>query len=513
MFSVILKNTEKVKEGKEKMDNEKNISITFKQQEDTSDEVVLSLGTLSKQIKKYLFLWIVISVFTGAVISGGVLAFKGNISTSKITALVGFNYSGIESGLAPDGSEFDVNKIKSPNIIESALTNMDEPLSYVENVRRNISIKGVIPNDALDKISLYQSVYSKGGSAALDAVNSLLEIGYYPSYYVITFDYDSAGVELNKGKKILDGILESYQDYFFKTYGFNKALGNSVVTVDYKDYDYPAAVDVFNETLDDLDLYIKELQRNDNTNFRSNVTGYSFNDLRATIDTIKSADLSSLSSFITINNITNDKEHLITYYEYRIEQLERELNVNETKLESITNSINEYEKDKLLVFGINDENTETSYTQASEKYDDLIEEKLDVQDSVSRIKQNISYVKDRLSALNENNSKKSEDIENVEQRLEEIYNKILNLIDLVNKTSDEYYENIVFAEAYNILVPATGEEPKVEIGNFVLPLLIFEGLIFIVFAAIIIFSSISIDSSKRKNKDNETEQSESTAGK
>ena len=81
-------------------------------------------------------------------------------------------------GLAPDGNEFDVNKIKSPNIIESALTNIDEPLSYVENVRRNISIKGVIPSDALDKISLYQSVYSKGGSAALDAVNSLLEIGY-----------------------------------------------------------------------------------------------------------------------------------------------------------------------------------------------------------------------------------------------------------------------------------------------------------------------------------------------
>ena len=50
-------------------------------------------------------------MFIGAVITGGVLAFKRNTSTSKITALVGFNYSGIESGLAPDGNEFDVNKI------------------------------------------------------------------------------------------------------------------------------------------------------------------------------------------------------------------------------------------------------------------------------------------------------------------------------------------------------------------------------------------------------------------
>lgn len=58
------------------MDNEKNISVTLKQQEDSSDEVILSLGTISKQIKKYLFIWIVISVFIGAVITGGVLAFK-----------------------------------------------------------------------------------------------------------------------------------------------------------------------------------------------------------------------------------------------------------------------------------------------------------------------------------------------------------------------------------------------------------------------------------------------------
>ena len=60
------------------MDNEKNISVTLKQQEDSSDEVILSLGTISKQIKKYLFIWIVISVFIGAVITGGVLAFKRN---------------------------------------------------------------------------------------------------------------------------------------------------------------------------------------------------------------------------------------------------------------------------------------------------------------------------------------------------------------------------------------------------------------------------------------------------
>ena len=102
------------------------------------------------------------------------------------------------------------------------------------------------------------------------------------------------------------------------------------------------------------------------------------------------------------------------------------------------------------------------------------------------------------------------DLVNIDFAIPDRIQKILNIIDITNTTSDEYYENIVFAEAYNILVPATGEEPKVEIGNFIMPLLICEGLIFVVFAAIIIFSSISIDSNKRKDKVNTAEKPEVT---
>lgn len=482
------------------MDNEKNISVTLKQQEDNNNEIVISFSSIGRQLKKYLFLWIVIAAFLGMLVVSCVILFNKNVSTSNITALVSFNYDGIASGLDPDGNEFDVNKIKSPNIIEDALTNSDESLSYVEKVRRNISIKGIIPNEALDKISLYQSVYSKGGTAALDAVNSLLEIGYYPSYYIITFDYNAAGIDLDKGKKILDGILNSYQEYFFKTYSFNKALGNAVVAVDYTEYDYPAAVDVFNSTLDDLSLYIQKLDKSDDTNFRSQTTGYSFNDLLSSINTVKSADLDSLSSYITINNVTNDRDQLIVFYQYKIEEMGRELKVYESQLQSITNSIDEYEKDTLLVFGSGTENSDTTYTQASEKYDQLIEEKLEVQDSVSRCKQRVSYFTNRLNALKENNSNKSSNAENVEQRLSDIYNKILNLIDVTNTTADEYYENVVFADAYNILVPAIGEEPQVQIGNIIVPLLICEGVLFVVFAVIVVISAIASDNKKHKEK-------------
>lgn len=484
------------------MSEEKNISLILKQPEDESETVTISFGSIFRQMKRYLLVWIVLAAVLAMLTTSFVFLFSGRIVTSSITALVSFNYSGIESGKAPDGSTFDVNKIKSPNVIENALDDVGESSSLSEDIRSNISIKGIIPDDALDKISLYQSVYSQGGSAALDAVNSLLAIGYYPSYYVINFDYAAAGITIDDGKKILDRILENYQDYFFRTYGYNEALGSSVVAVDYKDYDYPEAVDVFNSTLDSLKQYVQKLSNDDTTNFRSNETGYTFSDLLTTIDTVKSADLDALSSYITINNITNDKEMLLTYYQYRIEEMERERKVSQSELDSVTNSINEYEKDTLLVFGNGNgaENGETTYQQASEKYDELINQKIEIQDSVSRCSQRIEYYKDRISAMNENSGTVKVDSEEVEKELSSLYDKIKDLIDVTNKTADEYYETVTFANAYNILVPATGNAPQVTAGGLAMPILIIEAVLFVVYLGVSFIRAIVLDNRASKKK-------------
>ncbi len=484
------------------MSEEKNISLILKQPEDESETVTISFGSIFRQMKRYLLVWIVLAAVLAMLTTSFVFLFSGRIVTSSITALVSFNYSGIESGKAPDGSTFDVNKIKSPNVIENALDDVGESSSLSENIRSNISIKGIIPDDALDKISLYQSVYSQGGSAALDAVNSLLAIGYYPSYYVINFDYAAAGITIDDGKKILDRILENYQDYFFRTYGYNEALGSSVVAVDYKEYDYPEAVDVFDSTLDSLKQYVQKLSNDDTTNFRSNETGYTFSDLLTTIDTVKSADLDALSSYITINNITNDKEMLLTYYQYRIDEMERERKVSQSELDSVTNSINEYEKDTLLVFGNGNgaENGETTYQQASEKYDELINQKIEIQDSVSRCSQRIEYYKDRISAMNENSGTVKVDSEEVEKELSSLYDKIKDLIDVTNKTADEYYETVTFANAYNILVPATGNAPQVTAGGLAMPILIIEAVLFVVYLGVSFIRAIVLDNRASKEK-------------
>lgn len=480
------------------MEPEKNISITLKQPDEDDNSVKISFSTMAKQAKRYFLLWLIAAVVILMFTAGFVMMFKKSTTDNTITALVSFNFDGIEKGLDPKGNKFDVNKIKSPNVIEAALTDMDISLNHVEDVRRNLSIKGIIPNDAMDKISLYKSIYTEGGAAALTAAESMLEIGYNPSYFIVSFDYCKTGFDLSDSKQILDKVLISYQNYFFTNYGYNESLGNAIVAVDYKEYDYPAAVDVFDSTLTNLSEYVSRLSYSDSS-FRSNETGYSFSDLKTTIDTLKNAELDSLSSYIVINNVTNNKELLLTYYKYRIEELSRQQKISQSELDSIKNSIDNYEKDTLLLFGNGTDNAETTYSQASQKYDELINQKISKQNEVSKNKQRVAYYNDRIDALKNNNSSLTVSKEDVEERLANINNKITNLIETVNKTVDEYYETVTFAKAYNILVPATGIEPTVVTGDFLMPVLITQGILFIIYILLVFIQAIKIDYKSTKN--------------
>ncbi len=482
------------------MDKEKNISVTLKApEENNKNGITISFGTMLRQMKRFFSLWIVISVVCALITFGFELIINQTTSSDTIMALISYNYDKVAKGLAPNGEELDVNKIKSPNIIESALTNLNIPLSYVEQVRRNIYIDGIVPKDSLDKISLYQDAYSKS-SYGLEAIKALLSIDYFPSYYIINFDNNNADFNLDDGKKIIDEILNSYQNYFFTTYGYNEAFGNSMAVIDYKDYDYPAAIDVFKTALDELDLYISRLQVNDTIKFRSSKTGFNFDDIRRNIETIKSADLDALSAYITVNNVTNDKTELMTYYEYKIDNLEHDFKVTESELASITNSIENYEKDTMHIFGSIDTTDETTLSQESEKYDELIAQKITTQTKYSSQKSMIEYYKSRIKDLDSKNDKKDGDVELVKSRLDNLYGKINDIIQIATDTSDEYYANVVFENAFNILVPATGNEYTIQAQGILKPVIIAEAAIVFIYIAYAFISTIIIEYKKKSLK-------------
>ncbi|MDE6730211.1 MAG: lipopolysaccharide biosynthesis protein [Oscillospiraceae bacterium] len=432
----------------------------------------------------------------GLLIPAGSVLFAAD-EHKNLTAVISFNYDGVENGYAPDGSNLDVlSSLQNPAVIEATLTAMNEPLDLLESVRQGISLRGKIPEDAADKINMYKNIYEQGNLAAGE---KMLEVKYFPTQYTVTFNYAKTGLKAEKAVELFNLLLEKYHTHFLETYGFNQALGSAVTALDYTTYDYAQAVDVFSSTLTMLEEYIRNLSKDDVTRFRSTTTGYSFSDLSESIDTIQEVDLDLISSYVTVNNVTKDKNTLIDYYNYRIENLTRQKTVAQETLTELSASIELYEKNTIIIYGDNQDTSE--YAQASATYDDMFTRKIDAQKKVSECTQQIDELQKRVNALKGKTSASKDKIEKVEADLAALNEKVNDLLNKTNLTANEYYETVYLANAYSILVPASASAlrtTKNVINSSMESLLIVEAILLVLYLGITFVLSLIYENRAKK---------------
>ena len=280
------------------------------------------------------------------------------------------------------------------------------------------------------------------------------DTSYYPTQYKIVLECSSeTGLSKKEGALLLNKITEKYREVFYNNYGYNSSLESAVVSIDYTEYDYVDAVDVFDSSLGSLKNYIDELAASDNTRFRSE-TGYTFADLSSSIDTVRNEDLDWISSYITLNNVTKDKKNLIANYKFKIEDLKRSKIISEEQLKAVSETIEVYEKNSILIFSNATDAANASLTQSSDTYDNLITQKIEAQANLSACEQNIKRYEERIKSL-ENGASTAADEEVVDAELKKISGKIDTLINTVNETASEYYEKVLFSNAYTVLTPAS----------------------------------------------------------
>lgn len=480
----------------------RNINITLKN-DDEKDDILISIPTIFKKLKKYFLIWIVVAAIVFVAVFGST-TLKTMHRKPVITALVSFTHEGIEEGLDPNGMDFNKDTIKNPVVIEKALTSLNLPLDELDDIRNNIDIEGLVPADAMNKILTYKNVYENANSNNLQAAQSMLDVPIFPTQFKITFNY--AGTTLNRktAVQVLNTMLEQYKDYFFDMYGYNESLGSSVTALDISSYDYTEAIEVLKTSLDTLSKYVKQLSTDDMTRFRSSVTGYTFDDLYEAVETVKSIDLDKVSSYINVNNLTKDKNASIAYYEYRINELSRTQTSTEEQLASVKDSIKAYEKDQIIIFGNGTDNTDTQSTQNSEQYDMMIQQKLDLTNTLATTKQNINYYKERLAALKKSTANAPDKIEQIDKQLDDVNKKISDLIENIKLTADDYYENVTFQNAYTILVPASnsiGSTLSIVMDNVTMPLIIGEAGVLVLYMLVVFIAAIRAEiMAKKKNE-------------
>ncbi len=409
---------------------------------------VLPIRKLCRNFKRFLMLWIIAAVTIIAVIGGSNIL--SNISNREISIRVNFSFDGVESGHDPSGNKFEVNNIKSKSAIENSLKNLDLEYEDTDELYSSISISGNVPANAISRITSYTSMYT---SEDINTSKRIQDLTYYPTQYTITMDCSKVDLDFSDCVNFLNDLTQQYEQTFFSDYGYKKSLENTVTAIDYNNYDYIDAVSVFDSSLLSLQDYINELVSKDETRFRSEKTGYTFIDLSKSIEVIRTDDLDMISSYITINNVTKNKQNLIANYQFKAQELERQKKIYEEQLDALSKTIDTYEKNSVLIFANTINDKDTTVTHSSKTYDDLITQKITVQKQLSNCQQKMNMYNERITALKGSDKQGSED--KVKEDFDKINEKINKLISSVNTTINEYYETIALKNAYMILSVAS----------------------------------------------------------
>lgn len=369
--------------------------------------------------------WLIALVTIIALVLTGLGTYIMIPRTQSVVAIIELNYPGIELGKNPDGTQFDIRQLKSPYVIEKALEELALSNSGVklDEIRRNIDITSIIP----DEISKLAETMIKQGQ----------EYVYYPSEFKITYKVNKA-FSYSQGIQLIETIIDEYQKYFYTLYSNVQTIESTIGTLDFTAYDYPDVVQVINSQIDGIQEFL-ETKSDEDSNFRSSETGYSFADLNRSFDILKTVDTSKLESLVNSNNLTKDRDKLIKDYEYRVKRMELERAKKNSEAEEARRLMDQFKKEDYVLIPDGSRN-ELKAENPSSYYNTLAETAIAASVEAANLQHEIEYYKneiERLQAVTETNNTKL--MEEADTLIDTIKTKMVGLINITNDTLSNYY--------------------------------------------------------------------------
>ena len=444
----------------EKLELEKKdtINLVIKQEGDNRERISLEdIFCIIKSRRRF------IAIFTGiafvlSLLAASVYMLFALQSSGSVQALISFNYDGIESGLDPHGKTFDIDKLKAPVVVDKVMTslNLYNRKLTTEDIRENIDIQGVVPDDVINKIL----TINKMATQDVTKLEQLNELEYHPTQFMVTFKNDrKLGLSGEESNKLVNELLKEYKNYFIDTYGDKEVLSIALGEVNYGEYDYPEVARVMKGQIDIITSYISD-KKKESPDFRSKTTQMSFGDIISYLNIINDVDISRVNSLIYSYNLTKDKNTLLSLYQYRIEQYQLEMSKKQDEAKMAQDAVKSYQKDKNLVMvpGMNgDIAGTTEVDQKNQYYDQLLGRSIDAGVSASNNAHDIEYytkIMDKLNGVAVDESLRQKYSKEVDTMVDSISKKMKSWVDITNTTVEEYYETEVFNNAVKIPVPA-----------------------------------------------------------
>ena len=439
-----------------------------------------------KKRLKFGFVLLVIAGIIGLVIA--LIDFYAiNPTQRSVSTSLAFNYDGATQNKMPNDEAFTIDGIKNDEIIESALADLGKKDAYTaESIRNSMTIMGAYPEDVIERISEYTSLYEfVDENDEIKSTTNVRKSNYYPTVYSITL-YDDFNTKASESEleQILEKIVEKYKEYFLKNYVYVYSYDNTEEILGLEDLDYRLQLSYIRGKSDTLQSYAKQLY-NKQQNFTYN--GQNFNDFYVKCYDVERNIISRLEAVIMLKAYSKNPERLLNLYEYRISLLNNELKHQKDKLNEVQNLIDGYELDDTLYI-MGGDSVVTIGSKAVGTYEELTGRRISINSRITSINEEITKYQEYIDDIKKA-QQNSPYLDTVKADIESANNKISQLETEFSDMVKAYNDYLVTADD----IESTSIQftsPKLISGSFIKRAIKFAAplclLAFIVFCAVMI---------------------------
>lgn len=251
---------------------------------------------------KYLFKWkiFIVTVTVAAFFLAGV--YVDTKQTYSARVVIQYNDSCISQGKTLDGQLFDVNEIKSPQVILDVLDDLGYSSKKIESIRERITISSITPKT----VENLKNAKEKLGE----------EYKFFPKTFTIAY---KGGASVENTRDILSSLVKNYFEYYSQTYLYLATLNEVDYNINKKNFDYLEQAEQIEANLKQTITALTNYSK-DSTGYRSPSTGLTFDDLCMDFERIDEYKMPIIFSKIFEGQVTQNEGLLINKYEERLER-------------------------------------------------------------------------------------------------------------------------------------------------------------------------------------------------
>ncbi len=431
---------------------EEEIEISLK-------ELLVTLIRGKKVIAWFTAASMVLFLFAGIVVPHIQIGTKGTVQTA-----VKLYFSGIELGQTPTGSTYDVNEIKSAEILQGAIDNMDlgSKTINLEDLKENLSFQAVVPDSVAKTMEDLKEI--KDDEVRMEQLKNLKGSS---DVYIIKLNLSNAlGINEEEGRALLDNLILVYKQQLIQKYGEQAALAN-VFKEDFslEKYDYIQAADILNDQLERMEIFVRLYMPQTNT--QSTVTGMNPQDIASALASIRSVDMERIYTNIAAFYLAQDTNKAVAIYEQLAQDKEKEAAQYGEEAAAIKKVVAEYKKDDQTIVLGNAGSAPIQLTTENEQYNKFVTQYIEAGTKAANAAEDAAYYQaeaERFKAAPAQSAAGSE-ADNTAESILLLKDKLVYWTEMMNETAQDYYNQVTYQRYAEQLMPAReyrdlGEDPS-----------------------------------------------------